>query len=417
MFFKAFLISIFSDVCKIQALIPALAAIKFQKMVIVVSAIGLFSSPSLLRNVKSRLNSPAGRAFVFLTAWMIISLPFSVYPGNSFKFITEVYWKSCISLFLILAFAVSIEALDKMIWAGILAASIFAVNAYVSGGTGRFSMIEAYDPNENALLFVLFLPFVFWKIVLLQGWKKIFMAGIGLLIVMGIMETESRGGFLGLLSVVLVTVAQFRRVRNISLIKLLVVPAVVLIVIFARGGSSYIDRVKSTFDTEGNYNYSADTGRIAIWKQGIDMMIDNPLFGVGVQQFITAQGRTYRSEGGKWQAAHNSFVQVGAELGFPGLIAFIFIIAGTVRQLRNVTPGRNIRGRSVNLSLITSYALIGSWTGYVVCGFFLSVAYSHLFYLLLGLSFSLIKLRVCSTESAEVNTSFRRDGIVLPVSP
>ena len=38
--------------------------------------------------------------------------------------------------------------------------------------------------------------------------------------------------------------------------------------------------------------------------------------------------------GVRWSAAHNSFIQVGAELGIPGLVLFLGIIASAFGALR-----------------------------------------------------------------------------------
>jgi O-antigen ligase len=413
MFFNALLISIFSDVCKIQLLFPPLASIQFQKVMVIIPIVGVFLNPQLLSNIKRGLSTPHGKALIFLSIWMVLSVPFSVYPGGSFRFLTEHYWKLLVTVCLIVAYGSSIEALDKMVWAIIFAVSVFTVNAYLSGGSGRFSMVESYDPNENALLFVLSLPFVFWKLIGLKGWKKLLMIVMGFLIVIGIIETGSRGGFLGLVAVIIVTMFQYRRVKKASLIKLLLIVALIVMVIYVRGGNDYIERITSIFDTERNYNYAADTGRITIWKQGISMMIDNPLLGIGVNQFMGAQGMTYRAEGGKWQVAHNSFIQVGAELGFPGLIAFCFIIFSTMKKLQRVSSVHDISIGELNSVSTTSRSLIGSWTGFIVSGSFLSVAYSNLVFLLFGLTFAVLNLVTSSLgkEESEVILKAVKDDL------
>lgn len=390
MVFKAVLISIFSDVSKIQSLIPLLASLQFQKIMLLIPLAGLFSERRLLQHVKkSILTTPYGKTLIFYSIWMVFSIPLSVYPGSCVTFLTEHYWKLWVALCLIIAYGVSRESYDKMIWAVILAASVFSLAAFASKGSGRFQLTEAYDPNENALLFVLTFPLVFWKTITSRGWKKPAAGVLALLLVIGIMETGSRGGFLGLIAVICVSLVQCRREYRIGLGKLLIVPALLLLTLYSCGGSQYLDRVTSTFDTEQNYNYTADTGRLAIWRQGVDMMITNPVLGVGVYQFISAQGILYRSEGGKWQAAHNTFVQVGAELGFPGLIAFCFILYSTIKSLRTVSRGK---GAGNNYASLMSHALIGSWTGFIVCASFLSVAYTNIYFLLFGFSVALLNI-------------------------
>ena len=163
MFFKAVLISIFADACKIQSLIPMLSAIMFQKIMIVIPCIGLFTEPRLGKKIIKSFSSARGIALILLAAWMVLSVPFSIYPGEGFKFLTEHLWKMLITLCLILAYGYTKESLDKMLWAFILAVGIFGVIAFISNATGRCSVVAEYDPNENALLFVLTVPFVFGK--------------------------------------------------------------------------------------------------------------------------------------------------------------------------------------------------------------------------------------------------------------
>jgi hypothetical protein len=393
MYFKAFLISIFSDVCKIQMLIPVLASLQFQKVMIVVALIGLALSDRLRQNVKSGLfRNPQGKALLFFSLWVLLSIPLSVYPGSCVTFITENYWKLLITFCLVTAYVASLKTIDNTVWAIILGTAIFAVGALFAESGNRFSLVETYDPNENALLFVVFLPLIFWTAVTQRGWKKTALFFLALLSIAGVIKTNSRGGFLGLAAVLLVTFFQYRKVHKVEFWKIVLIPATLIVLLSIQGGEEYYERLASIFDTEQNYNYSAETGRIVIWKQGMDMMFSNPVLGVGVNQFISAQGMTFRSEGGAWQAAHNSLVQVGAELGIPGLLAFCFLMVSSVYYLRKVHAlPRDWKTRNKEF-IIRAYSLSGAWTGFMVCSFFLSYAYSNVFFLLLGLTVAFLNV-------------------------
>ena len=41
-------------------------------------------------------------------------------------------------------------------------------------------------------------------------------------------------------------------------------------------------------------------------------------------------------------SAHNSFLQVGSELGFPGFIAFCFIIVSTIANLKKIAKAQDV---------------------------------------------------------------------------
>jgi O-antigen ligase len=66
------------------------------------------------------------------------------------------------------------------------------------------------------------------------------------------------------------------------------------------------------------------TGRVEIWRQGLDAFSEHPLTGVGSGAFRAAV------ESGK--AAHNVFVSVLAEVGLIGLVLFAIILAICVHQ-------------------------------------------------------------------------------------
>jgi O-antigen ligase len=82
--------------------------------------------------------------------------------------------------------------------------------------------------------------------------------------------------------------------------------------------------------------------------------------------------------GVRWNAPHNSFVQVGAELGFPGLALYIAVIGCAFVALRH---GGGI-----------GPALTASLLGFVVGSFFLSLAYSEMLYTLVALAVGLQKV-------------------------
>ena len=128
-------------------------------------------------------------------------------------------------------------------------------------------------------------------------------------------------------------------------------------------------------------------------------MMGNPLLGVGPSNFQSAEGtlsplaeRQQYGVGVRWNAAHNSFVQVGAELGLPGLAMFIAVIASAFAALRR--SGRAEAGLTVEggpRPPLTP-ALTASLIGFVVGAFFLSLAYSEMLYTLVALAVGLHKV-------------------------
>ena len=110
--------------------------------------------------------------------------------------------------------------------------------------------------------------------------------------------------------------------------------------------------------------------------------------------------------GVRWNAAHNSFVQVGAELGIPGLVLFLAVIATAfgarsagragARALPCFTDGRQPE---------LTQALTASLIGFVVGAFFLSLAYSEMLYTLVALVVGLE--RVTAAQSSRLIARLR----------
>jgi O-antigen ligase len=95
----------------------------------------------------------------------------------------------------------------------------------------------------------------------------------------------------------------------------------------------------------------------------------------------------------KWQAAHNSYVQVGAELGIPGLCFFTGMIVsawvGLLRRRRwsgGPDAAPDPRGRPL------AQALAAALLGFAVGAFFLSLAYLEALYVLVALAAGLRRI-------------------------
>jgi O-antigen ligase len=159
-----------------------------------------------------------------------------------------------------------------------------------------------------------------------------------------------------------------------------------------------------------DYNMTDDAGRVKIWKRGIGYMLERPVFGVGMGNFQTAEGtisplarRREHGRGVRWGAAHNTLVQAGAELGVPGVLCWIGLIATVFVSLRRVVRYSARAGPAgTDLSRLAQ-SVMAAVVGFVVGGFFLSLAYSDMLYTLAALAVALAKVaRTQSTPTVQV---------------
>lgn len=390
----------------IQVLFPFLAKIHFQKIVTAAALLGIFVGQGYFLQAQKGISSKWGFVLIFIVFWMVISIPFGIYPGQSFRFLTETFWKTLVLVVLTLAYSRSDDALGKIIWTYILAIGLLAIITVSTAGSGRLSLQAAYDPNDTALQFLMALPFAFWWFKGATGFKRILLATICLALLAGIVWTQSRGGFLGLFVLITVIIMQVKKFEKKGFLKVTFAAAAVFMIILYFGSTQYVERMSTIFTPSEDYNVTSTTGRVQVWKRGIDMILSYPVFGVGVANYITADGRLYANLGSRWQAAHNSLIQIGAELGLPGLMAFVYLIWSSVRGIAKTAASYRF-SEGDRSALIVSNSLIGSWVGFIVTGSFLSAAYTTSFFFLLSLSIAFMILENRKAANSQSGTSVR----------
>lgn len=85
---------------------------------------------------------------------------------------------------------------------------------------------------------------------------------------------------------------------------------------------------------------SSVAGRLSLWRAGLAMAADRPWTGFGLATYADAfpsyqvDWRTYARD------AHNAYVQLAAELGVPGLLTFVAVLAGALALLAGILPAR-----------------------------------------------------------------------------
>ena len=93
----------------------------------------------------------------------------------------------------------------------------------------------------------------------------------------------------------------------------------------------------------------------------------------------------------RWGAAHNTYVQVAAELGIPGIMLFLALMGGAFAALRRAARWSRRTGRPRGPVAKLSQTLMASLVGFAVGAVFLSLAYTDMLYMLLALAAGLAK--------------------------
>jgi len=344
------------------------------------------------------LSTPEFKLFFVFVAVAILATPFGVYPRISTYFLRDFFLKFGIYLYLVAKLITTEERVEGMIKALLLSGFMMAVAAVTQTEAGvRTGGGSTYDPNDLAALIVMTLPLAVIQIQTTKNvlWRLFCLGGI-IVSLIGLIATQSRGGFIGL--IIIVIFASLTKVQGFSKKRMIVLAVFMGIVFAMNAGPEYKERISTILGDVSSLQ--AGSSRMLVWKRSLVIASDHPVLGVGPNGFVNAYGY-YLDRGiftgdirrevytGKWSAAHNSFLQVLVEMGILGLIVFIWIIIyafRNFRQLKILYSEGKISERLESQVIALEMALVG----YLACGFFLSHAYSSTMYLIFILSGAMI---------------------------
>jgi O-antigen ligase len=350
-------------------------------------------------NRRSELLWVPSTKWVFaLLAWMTFSAPVSIWPGNSITLVFDNFLKTVL-MYVVIAGAVrTVRDVQRLSAAYLAAATIYGVVVLWrfdlgSGASWRLGHLYYYDANDFATFAVSAMPLALFFAHSAHRWISRLVSAVALLVLtIAVVYTGSRGGF-----VALIAAGGFILLRYTAIAARWRVTSFVLLALLFMGAASdkYWAQMATIF-SESDYNQTGEEGRLQIWERGVGYMTQFPLLGLGPGSFETAEGtlsplavRQQYGKGVRWNAAHNSYLQVGAELGFPGFVFFLLLIASAFAALRAARRQRPGQPRSHGeLSQALTTALIGFGVG----AFFLSLAYHEMLYTLAALAVGLQKV-------------------------
>jgi O-antigen ligase len=108
--------------------------------------------------------------------------------------------------------------------------------------------------------------------------------------------------------------------------------------------------------------------RVEMWGEGVEMVQQKPLFGIGKGRFLSYTGKLI---------AHNSPIEIMGETGLPGLffwIGLIYVGMKNVVLYARETEDGGSRSYAIALGL--------SVVGYIISAMFVTLEYETLYFLL-----------------------------------
>jgi probable O-glycosylation ligase (exosortase A-associated) len=362
------------------------------------------------RAVRGRSSGRTRPEFIIafcLVGWAAFTVPLSIWPGGSLATLTEHYLKAVAFFWLIGTLVTTGPRLRLLLWLLVLSAiplSITAVLNYQSGvflqtPTGAPERIAGYNiggsgltsnPNDLALMINLLIPFAAGLMVVSSSLLQRLVAGGALLISMaGVIVTFSRAGFLTLATMTIVGL-----LATVARRPLVAVAAVfVLAVGLAMVPQGYLQRLGTITNISSDTTGSAQ-GRWTDLQAAFDVVVRNPLVGVGLNQNVLALNE---ERGATWREVHNVYLQYAVDLGIPGLALFsclfiaLFRTAGRVRRAAVRDPALREVG-------VVAGTVQLAFVAFAVAAFFHPVAYQFYFFCIAGLALAVENVYQATTQ-------------------
>ena len=385
-----------------QLLIPVLRYLHLPA--ITVALIGL----TLLFSGRINVKDKQSVIFILLLVEMVIHGPFAV--NNYWAF--QVFYTMSITFVAFLAIVNIVDSFSKYkvlvkywIYIYIFLAIYGYFNANLSLPSNmRYGMgVGGFigDENDFSMAVNMILPFALFGIFSANGTKgKIYYLLLICLFVFVVIISESRGGFIGLVSVLF-----YSWMRSNKKAVFAVVLGILALFTVLVAPQSYWDEI-GTITTENTQENQYGTGaqRIYAWKLGYMMFRENPVLGVGQGNYPWNVKAMENKLGVQWQerslsgrAAHSMYFTLLPELGSIGVILFGMLIWYSIKDLiyiRKVVVSKDHQFADEDSKRIyyLTLALEGSLVGYLTSSTFISTLYYPNVWIWLGFSLALKKI-------------------------
>lgn len=322
----------------------------------------------------SRTNEKQIRYIWAFIVLLITLVPFAV--NNYWAYQTVIIMLVMMPFILSVAIVVdNIDRLKRLVDIFICMVTYIAIYSLLYGGIGSGNFLA--DENDVSLLFVTWIPVIYFIFANEKSkLKKVLYFVVLVINVAAVVNTSSRGGFVGLF----VAGASIWLVSDRKIISLMVVLIAAMLFV-TLSDEQYLAEMSTVTDTEeGTAN-----ARLQSWASGWDMFADNPL-GVGGNNFAFRfseyQGdRFERDMGGR--VSHSIWFTLLPELGIIGTFIFFKLIHFNFKDLFRI---KNIRVGESNEDLVYLRALaigfMGGIPAFFAAATFISVLYyPHFWYL------------------------------------
>jgi O-antigen ligase len=267
--------------------------------------------------------------FIFFLG--VLFTPMAASPGMSIDKLNDPFSRVVMIFFLMINLVDTRKRLRQLISVVVLCGVPLGLAAIKSFFNGEFTLKGLRivglgeglfgNPNDLAICLNMLLPLTIVLGLTCRGLTRLIFLGSAFVMAAGIMCTYSRGGFLGLIFSLLFMLWKLSRRKRIRTMILVFVSVAVLLPVLP---GSYGKRVLTIFDSDSDTTGSSND-RKELLIAGVNLAMNHPIIGVGVGNFPIYSIHDL--------VAHNSYVEIAAELGVFGLLAYLLVILLPLRSL------------------------------------------------------------------------------------
>ncbi|HVG20365.1 MAG TPA: O-antigen ligase family protein [Blastocatellia bacterium] len=333
------------------------------------------------------------KALAVIVALAVVHVPFAYSRANSFSLLADTFLKVAIVFALMVNLLDSRKRLYSILRLVVVCGTAVAVGTVATlGGKaseagGRISGIvsgQFGNPNDMATALNILLPITVALALSRKGRVRLLYFACAAIIAFGVIISFSRAGFLGLLAMGVVLLWKVGRRNRIATALVFLLTAGIFVSALPSG---YADRLFTILHTEKDGTGSAQERRVLL-GQAIELAAKHVAFGVGMGNFSVYSINN--------RAAHNSYLEISAELSLAGLMAYLTLIFAPLRTLRRIENqtafARAPRERETYYLSVGVQAAI---VAYIVCSLFSSIEYYWYLYFPVAYAVSLRRIREC----------------------
>ena len=413
--FIIILIFVFFEISRLPHTFPFL-----QPLRILLVATILLSAILFLKLLSGQLNTDDPHIKLVLMFFMLMALHIPFAYNNMSAYGKTLTLLPYVLLILgIVNFTRSIKQLVILIHLWLFLHVYLAVYAITHNGRGPGGYFG--DENDVGVALVMVIPVAYFLLTGSKGFNRMKYALCLIILLLGLIFTFSRGGFVGLVFVVLYCVWRSR-----SRVAVLIGIGLILLILIPFAPTGYVDEME-TLQQGSQENTAAH--RLFLWKIAWKMFLDNPLWGVGPGSWKYAVSRYqppggYHGMGQGGRSIHSTHFQLLSELALPGLIIFGMLIYMHFRSVFGIAhqgsrsakiPTKGLRTVQDVLEIrreFLRFAAIGfggGLVGYLTAGLFVTVLYEPHFWIFSGIMIALHQVWQRRNESVDFDLRLKTD--------